>query len=394
MVRGATAILLAALALVLVLSLTASASADAVRPVGSTTLVVNPGKSRMLDQRGVSLTGTGAAESSGREIRLEVSGGSIGDGVAQLGSSAALRLTAGSGRNRKVAQLTGLRVELGSSSTLSAKLGGKRRTIFDLKTTPGSLTIDAQRGTAQLRKTQLIWRRAVVRALSRKLGAQIPRGAFGTIKVSAAVVLPDTPQQGAISDEPPLLARPASAVNVTGASLSWHVRDSWIRYTNTQEAPQALEGAVAGPAIPESTHPCPDRPAGTNPTLVYSYDFPFANGWYDPVSGSAALYYGGSVRFGYPAHGIDLTTRNPEIEIAGAASRAIFRLRSSTYLDKRAAILGLALSSPPSEGPAGTFSFGAPLRGSLTADGQSVFAGFYPPPGNGFGCFSISFSTG
>lgn len=392
MVRGATAILLAALALVL--GLTASASADTVRPVGSATLVVSPAQSRLLDERGIALSGAGAAERSGRQIRLEVGGGSIGTDAAQLASAGTLRLATGSGRNREVAQLTGLRVELGSSSTLSAKLAGKRRTVFDLKAAPGSLAIDAQRGTAQLRKTRLVWRRAAVRALSRRLGALVPRGTLGAIKVSAAVVLPDTPQQGAISDEPPLLARPSSAVNVTAASLSWHVRDSWIRYTNTQEAPQALEGAVAGPAILESTHPCPDRPAGTNPTLVYSYDFPFANGWYDPVSGSAALYYLGSVRFSYPAHGIDLTTRNPEIEINGAASRAIFRLRSSTYLDKRAAILSLAPSGPPSEGPGGSFSFSTPPRGSLTSDGQAVFAGFYAPPNNGFGCFSVSFSTG
>ncbi len=389
--RGATAALLGAL---LALALTASAAAGAVKPVGSTTLVVGAAQSQQLDKRGVDIGGAGAAESSGREIRLGISDGSIGSSAADLASDGALRLAAGSGRARKVVRLTGLRVALASTSTLSAKLGGKRRTVFDLRTAPDSLAIDAVRGTAQLRRAQLVWRRGAARALSNRLDVRIPRGVLGTIRVSAAVVIPDTPQQGAISDEPPLLARPASAVNVTAASLSWHVRDSWIRYTNTQEAPQALEGAVAGPAIPESTHPCPDRPGGTNPTLVYSYDFPFANGWYDPVSGSAALYYLGAVRFSYPAHGIDLTTRNPEIEIAGAASRAIFRLRSSTYLDKRAAILGLALSGPPSEAPAGTFSFGAPLRGSLTTDGQAVFAGFYAPPNNGFGCFSVSFSTG
>ena len=388
--RGVTATLMGAL---VALALTASVAAGAVTPVGSTTLVVGAAQSQLLDKRGVDIGGAGAAESNGREIRLGISGGSIGN-TADLTSDGALRLAAGSGRARKVVRLTGLRVALASASTLSAKLGGKRRTVFDLKTTPGSLTIDSARGTAQLQKTQLVWRRGAARALSNRLGVRIPRGVLGTIKVNAAVVIPDTPQQGAISDEPPLLARPASAVNVTAATLSWHVRDSWIRYANTQEAPQASEGAVAAPAAPESTHPCPDRPADTNPTLVYSYGFPFANGWYDPVSGSAALYYLGAVRFSYPAHGIDLTTRNPEIEINGAASRAIFRLRSDVYPDKRAAILGLASSGAPSEGPAGSFGFPTPLRGSLTPDGQAVFAGFYAPPNNGFGCFSVSFSTG
>ncbi len=389
--RGATVTLLGVLALVLVFAV--SATADTAKPVGSTTLVVGAAQSQLLDKRGVDIGGAGAAESSGREIRLGISGGSIGSSAADLAGDGALRLAAGSGGARKVVRLTGLRVALTSASTLSAKLGGKRRTVFDLRMAPDSLAIDSARGTAQLRKAQLVWRRGAARALSKRLGVRIPRGALGTIRVNAAVVPPDTPQQGAISDEPPLLARPAGAVNVTAASLSWHVRDSWIRYTNTQEAPQAGEGAVAAPAAPENTHPCPDRPAGTNPTLVYTYNFPFANGWYDPASGSAALYYLGSVRFSYPAHGIDLTSRNPEIEINGAASRAIFRLRSDVYADKRAAILGLAPSAP-SEGPAGSFSFPAPLRGALTADGQAVFAGFYAPPNNGFGCFSVSFSTG
>jgi hypothetical protein len=192
------------------------------------------------------------------------------------------------------------------------------------------------------------------------------------------------------------LPRPASAVDVTSATLAWHVRDSWIRYVNTQEAPQPLEGATPEAAIAENSHPCPDRPAGTNPTLVYSYDFPFVGGWYDAASGTAALDYGGGVRFSYPAHGIDITARNPEIEIDGASSRTLFRLRGggeTPYPDQRASLLGLVPSAPVQLAP-GSFGFPAPIRGTLTAAGQTVFAGFYPPPGDGFGCFSIAFSTG
>jgi hypothetical protein len=174
------------------------------------------------------------------------------------------------------------------------------------------------------------------------------------------------------------------------------VRDSWIRYVNTQEPPQTLEGASAEAPIAENSHPCPNSPAGTNPTLAYSYDFPFANGWYDAASGSAALYYSGGVRFSFPAHGIDVTARSPEIEINGAASRAIFRLRGAAqtpYPDKRAALLSLPASTPVAGLP-NSFGFPGPLRGTLTAAGQKVFAGFYPPPNDGFGCFSISFTTG
>jgi hypothetical protein len=410
--RGAKATLLGALALTLVLG--SATPAGAAEPVGSATLTVSAGTMKTLEQRSIRLSGVGGASGEGRRTRLQVTGGTIGDGVAQLSASGSLKLTVlegekpgvvgserGSGRKRRAVKLTGLRIELGlRRSTLSAKLGKHRRVIFDLEAN-GPPSIDAAKGAAQLRGARLVWRRAAARALDNRLDAHVPRGALGSFEVSVATVLSGgpgggIPQSGPISNEPPLLARPAGAVDVTAATLAWHVRDSWIRYVNSQEAPQPLEGAVAEPAIAESSHPCPDRPSVTNPTLVYSYDFPFANGWYDAASGTAALYYGGGVRFSYPAHGIDVAARNPEIEINGGASRAIFRLRGqgeTPYPDQRASLLSL-VPSTPIQGSPGSFGFAAPIRGALTDDGQTVFAGFYPPPGNGFGCFSISFSTG
>ena len=221
----------------------------------------------------------------------------------------------------------------------------------------------------------------------------MPGGMLGRVRASAAITFAEAPKQGALGNEPPLLARPAGAIDVSAAAVTWHVRDSWIRYANTQMAPEVSEGAGADAPIQESNHPCPNSPAGTNPTLVYSYEFPFSNGWYDSATGTTALYGSGGVRFSYPSHGIDLTMRNPEIELAGAVSRAIFRLRGSAYQDVRAPVMDLALSDPPVESPPGTFTYAAPVRGALSSDGQSVFAGFYSPPNNGFGCFSISFTT-
>jgi hypothetical protein len=366
-------------------------------PVGSGTLVVSPGKWRTLEQRGIKLDGTGAADTEGRRTRLQVNGGAIATGSAQLSAGGALRLSAGEGRNRRAVKLTGLRVDLGASSTLSAKLGKKRRVLFELKGSPAGPQIDQVRGAAQLRGANLVWKSGVVKTLSRRLGAKLPRGSFGSFEIVVATVLADNPpQSGPISDEPPLLVRPASAVDVSSATLTWHVRDSWIRYVNTQEAPQAFDGATAQAPVPESNHPCPNSPSGANPTLVYSYDYPFANGWYDPISRTAALYYSGGVRFSFPSHGIDVAARSPEIEINGAASRAIFRLRGAgqtPYPDKRAALLGLPSVTPEQQGSPSSFGFTAPLRGTLTSDGQAVFAGFYPPPNDGFGCFSVSFSV-
>ncbi|HEV7771487.1 MAG TPA: HtaA domain-containing protein [Solirubrobacterales bacterium] len=382
-------------ALALTIALAVPASAGAAGPVGSASFVVSAGKWRTLDQRGIALGGAGAAESEGRRTRLQISGGTIGDGVARLTFAGSLKLVAGEGRQGGTVRLSGLRADLGPDSNFSAKLGKKRRVLFDLE--GGTLTTSAAKGSAQLQGARLVWRRGAAEAIGNRLGTDLPRGSFGLLDLSAATLLTEgPPKSGPIGNEPPLLARPAGAVDVTTATLAWHVRDSWIRYVNTQEAPQPLEGAVPEPPIQESKHPCPNSPAGANPTLVYSYDFPFASGWYDPASGTASLYYRGGVRFSYPAHGIDVTARNPEIEINGATSRSIFRLRGAAetpYPDQRAALLSLP-SSTPIQGPPGGFSFPGPLRGTLTADGQTVFAGFYPPPNDGFGCFSISFSTG
>ena len=398
--RRATQFPLGVLALLLVLVSAAPATAGAAEPTGNATLVISTAKARMLAERGITVEGARGAETRGRETRLQISGGAIGATVATLNTKGGLRFAAGDRRARRVTRLTDLVVELGSHSRLRAKLnGGKRRAVFELVPRPNGLTTDASKGVAQLQGARLVWRRAAARALSQHLGVKIPRGALGRIRVSAATILstnPDSPKSGPLGDEPPFLTRPASAIDVTSASLTWHVRDSWIRYVNTEMAPEATEGASAGIPISENNHPCPDRPAGTNPTLVYSYDFPFSNGWYDPTSGTAALYYLGGVRFSYPGHGIDLSARNPEIEINGGASRAIFRMRGSgetPYPDKRASLLGLATSGPPSEGPTSTFGFPSPVRGSLTSDGQAVFAGFYPPPNNGFGCIDVSFTT-
>ena len=397
--RRATPSLLGLLALLLVSAV--PASAGAAEPTGNATLVISAAKARLLAERGIGVEGVRGAESEGRETRLQVSGGTIGTAAATLTTEGGLRFLVGRGKARRVARLTGFVAELGPDSRLSARLnGGKRRTVFELVSRPGGIVTDAAKGIAQLHGARLVWRLNVARALSRRLGTNVPRGPLGRIRVSAATIVaagPDTPKSGPLGDEPPLLPGPASAVDVTGASLTWHVRDSWIRYVNTEVAPEALEGATAQAAIPENSHPCRDRPAGTNPTLVYSYDFPFSNGWYDPASGTAALYYRGGVRFSFPGHGIDLSARNPEIEINGTASRAIFRMRGggeTPYPDKRAALLDLATAGPPGEGPASTFGFPAPVRGALTSDGQAVFAGFYPPPNNGFGCVDVSFTTG
>ncbi len=384
--------------LALASALAAPATAGAAGPTGNTTLVLTKAKAKLLDQRGISFAGIGGADTTGRETRLQISGGTIDTAGARLSHSGALRITSGSGRSQRVVRLAALRLELTQRrSFLSAKLAGKRRVVFDLALKPGALAIDPGKGSLQVRKAELAWNRASRKTIAKRLGARLPRGPLGALRASAATLVSEADELGSPSSEPPLLARPASAIDVSGAALTWHVRDSWIRYSNSEVAPQAIEGATAQPAIPESSHPCPDRPAETAPTLVYSYSFPFVNGWYDPPTDTTALYQSGGIRFSYPSRGIDLTMRNPEIEINGAASRVILRLRHGSGPDPRVPFLSLAVGAPLVESPAGTFTYAAPVRGAITAEGRAAFGSFgsiYTPPNDGFGCFAISFTTG
>ncbi|HEX5713615.1 MAG TPA: HtaA domain-containing protein [Solirubrobacterales bacterium] len=200
------------------------------------------------------------------------------------------------------------------------------------------------------------------------------------------------------SAEPPLLARPATAVDVGNVKVTWFPRDSWVRYASSGVAPN--DGVKVGggaTALESKASPCPDRPSSSDALLAYGAEFVPRASWYDPLSGTAGIYGQGSVSFRWAAHTIDLTASDPEIEIAGAASRAIFRFSGSggtPYPNQRAALVSLDTAGRPTVSNGGkTFTYSL-MRGTLTADGVNVFAGFYTPPDNDeFGCVSVEFTT-
>jgi hypothetical protein len=198
-----------------------------------------------------------------------------------------------------------------------------------------------------------------------------------------------------IEGEPSLQARPASAVTVSSVQLSWSPRDSWVRYVSTGTA--ANDGVVPGAgatAVSSMASPCPDRPSETGIALPYTINFPPKESWYDPLTGEAGIYGTGNVAFRYTGHSINLTASEPEIEINGPASRAIFRFSGSggtPYPNQRVALESLNTAGQPTVSNNGKTLTYSLLRARLTTDGEKVFAGFYPgPTDNEFGCLSAS----
>jgi hypothetical protein len=329
--------------------------------------------------------------------------------IAALDLGGRLTLSA----RKRTLTLSALRLELGRHPALSAKVGGRRVVVLAVAGASRKLAFDATSGTAKLRPALATLTARGTAAIRDALGVdRLPTGALGTVAAAAslgdgatipggatapggssgggnstATPGPDTPATTPIGDEPPVLARPATAIDVAGATITWHVRDSFIQYINAGEGTTPSDGATGDP---------PAQEPGSDALLVYQFHFPFAAGWYDPPSGTAGLNYAGTVNFSYRAHGIDLDAKNPEVELTGNSSRAIFRFSGSGGTDKgdkRAVLVDLHPSGPTTTSPDGrTFTYERVPATIPAGSDTSVFAGFYQP-GDPFGWMSVSFTT-
>jgi hypothetical protein len=353
---------------------------------GSATFTVDgPAGVRMTD-RGVRLAGSGGAEAFGPRVVLGVIGGRVGPSIFALGTKGSMTFRRG-GRSLTMRDVE---IQLGSSVWVTAVVGGRRRPV--LVSTPGVRpSIDRRTGRARIRAGKVRLGIPAAGIVRRALGLRsIGLGSLGTLTVDATVT-PDLGGgfAGAGTTPPP---RPASAVDVTAATLDWHVRDSFIRYVNTGEGTRVSGGATAtGKTV---------RP-GTDEPLDYDFRLPFTSGWYDPVTDLAVLSHRGTVGFSYRAHGISFETSDGQLEIAGAAgarSRATFAFtgRDGTPFDGRrgdlvdlvpAAARGRTVSD---DGRTRTY---VEIPGTVPAAARaSVFNGFYAP-GEPFGSMSVRFTT-
>ncbi|MBE2319525.1 HtaA domain-containing protein [Solirubrobacter sp. CPCC 204708] len=397
------------------LALPAAAAAD-------TTVTLKGSALSALKRQGVKVSAVAPATLRGSKLTLPVASGTVGT-TATLTHDGALRLRAG----RRAVTLTRWQATLGSSSRLTARIAGTRRTAFTVRTTASNLSLGAAAGTVRVSSARVTLTKAGATAIRKALRLErVKTGTFGTTSVDAAFqpgtttptapASPTTPGSGGpattpITNEPSPLARPATAVAITSASVTWRVRDSFVQYVSAGTASGDGASAVA-PAVADPPSQGCSSSGGVNPAqLRYQYQFPFREGWYDPASGQAALYFNGAVHFGYRAHTIDFNAKEPEVEINGAASRMIFRFDGSGGTDagnKRAVLVNLDTAKGPApaacsvdpgpagiHNPAGTNNTYVYERiAGIIPEGaaDSVFAGFYLP-GDQFGWMTLTFTT-
>lgn len=382
------------------------AGAGAATSAGSGTSVLTL-RTEAVGVQGVTTSAVAPAKAKGSRFTFPVATATVG-AAATLGHRGGLRLRAGT---RSVV-LSAPRVRLAKDSRLTAKIG--KATVTVLTIDGAKRKLDATTGTVALRGATVRLTVAGAAALRRALHLRrLSPSVLGTLTVDAkrgATTAPggtttgtpatqpsptttpgsptSVPGGGTPADlgGPAPLARPATAVAVSAAAITWHVRSSFIQYINSGEGTATSGGATAD---------APTVEPGSSVPLTYTFHFPFKDGWYDPVSETARLTFTGTVTFNYQDHGIKLTATNPEIEIAGGASRAIFVTDNIGTPAQRGVLVDLDPSHATSttHSPDGTAHAYEQVPGSIPADtGASVFAGFYAG-GAPFGWVSVELTT-
>ena len=405
------------LPLVALIACAVAAPAASAAAAGSGSVAVTIGRdgraAQALAAGGVKTTAVAPAKKRGKRFELPVRSIAVGRS-ATVALRGGIRLAAGS----RAVRLRSLRVKVAPKRvTVSARFGARHLVVLAAVPSRATAELDRADVTAKLAGARLRLTRAGARILRDRLDlSDIRHGGLGKLSIDAARKPSGNqgpggpggggpgavPQPGPIVNEPPVLPRPASAVDVTGIAIAWYPRDSWVRYLASGVGPQdgsfATGGATKGAPMTSPAHPCSDAAYGGASGDTFDYEFHYApkSGWYDPPTGAAAILGQGSVSFKWQSHGIDLTASDPEIQLNATDPHATFRFSGSggtAYPDQRAELLDLDLAGQPTVTDGGRTRTYAYARGRLTTDGQAVFAGFYPPPNDGFGCVSVAFTT-
>lgn len=376
-------------------------------PSGSTTIDLKGPAAKALTGQQVKLSAKKPAKAGAKRIVLPVRGATVNAKGAKLTHGGSVTLRRKAGARVRTVTLTAWQTQVAAKrTTISAKLGGKRVNLFTATAPARRVTLTAG-SAATVTGATVRLTPAGAKALRSKLALRtLPAAQVGSGKVAAKTNAraapgpaaptpgPTTPTPGPTTPTPRQcggfdsgnaptasdpLARPATASNVANAPMVWYARDSWIRYMNTPDngvriGDGAAAGAVESYPDPTDTYGDPSR----SPRFSYSVHFvPNAAGsWYDPATNTGRFAYTGSVRFLWESHFIDLTFKDPEIELNGTGSRIVFTVigaACSNVPAKRIEVLKLAPVAPTGTAP---YAF-ASMRATISDAGAILFAGQY-----------------
>ncbi|WFE23694.1 HtaA domain-containing protein [Solwaraspora sp. WMMD937] len=160
----------------------------------------------------------------------------------------------------------------------------------------------------------------------------------------------------------PAVAAPA---DITEGSLNWGFKESFRNYVSSGDG---------NPPIAVSD--------GASINADGTFAFPSTGGSYDAETGETNATYGGTVVFSFPAHTFTITLANPTVASSGgtAVLKADVELVSTAFpsVDVTQAVIA-DLTTTSANLVAGADGItGTDLAATLTADGATAFAGFYP----------------
>jgi len=299
----------AALAVALAGAGPAAAAAD------QTTLTLSGPAYQALRHAHVAVGAVAPATGGGRSVTWPVSGLTpLGTDSAVVAHKGGLRLRAG---GRSVTMSTPS-IVVGPRSDVTVHVGGKRPVVFTVAATGSRRHIDATTGAISVTAAPVTLTAAGAELLRRRLDRPAIRpGRIGTLRLATDTTVTGMPGFASV-DGPPtpggasLTPRPEGAVSVTGGTVSWAVRRSWLGYLEQGGGATGADGAVFD--------------QGTE-----AFRLPISGGWFDRATGRAVITTTGATQFQYLDHQIDISMTDWAYDLAGEKPKAVATIKTALH---------------------------------------------------------------
>jgi hypothetical protein len=280
----------------------------------ATKIVLSGPTAAALKAQGVRVEAGKPATASGARLTLPTDDVAISGSTATVDHGGSVTLAAGG----HTVKLTAVEVVVGKRSTLSAMVGGKRATLATISAS-GTRRAVEESGTYITESPLSVTAGGLklLRSGLHKPGLRLTR--LGTIDLEAT---PSAPAGGSdIPGAPPVptvtgpatpggsttTKRPAAAVSITGGTVTWSPRTSWLGYLAASGQADAV--TATAPATYDAT--------------AMAYTLPISGGWFDKASNGAVVNTGGAADFRFTSHTIDMAFGDFTFDLAASTPKAI-----------------------------------------------------------------------